>query len=380
MFKTISIILGLLLSIFVFYFYWQRLVQNDLPSGKTTTQTIVVENGQVLKEPIMLESNSQTNDIKKQEETVIVETTIATKDKVEPIVKKVIKEIFVTDGVKHSVPLDEILGGGPTKDGIPSIDKPKYISVKDASDFLNNEEPGIGVSINGIDRFYPFQILVWHEIVNDEFNGKKVLVTYCPLCLSGIVFDPLVKGEYVEFGTSGKLWQSNLVMYDRKTDSYWSQILGEAILGEMTGTKLGLLPSDRLNFGEWKKEFPDGAVLSKDTGAKKFYGTDPYGDYYTTPGTFFPVRAKDDRLTEKDVVLGIVINNMGKAYLPEAIKQKGEVIDTFQGKTFVLRYIKALDTVRIFEKLPSGGEDRINPFPSFWFSWVAAYPETQLFK
>jgi len=152
----------------------------------------------------------------------------------------VTKEIMVTNDVKHSVDLDEILGGGPPKDGIPSIDDPKFISIAKA-DFINDEEPGIAVSISGIDRFYPFQILVWHEIVNDTFDGQRVLVTYCPLCLSGIVFDPLVSGERVEFGTSGKLWQSNLVMYDRKTDSYWSQVLGDAIVGEMTGTSLKVL-------------------------------------------------------------------------------------------------------------------------------------------
>src|SRR3989344_3707186 len=203
------------------------------------------------------------------------------------------KEIMVTDGVKHSVPLDEIIGGGPPKDGIPSIDNPKFISVAEASKVLNDSEPGIALDINGTARFYPFQILVWHEIVNDTINGQRVLVTYCPLCLSGIVFDPLVNGEQVEFGTSGKLWNSNLVMYDRKTDSLWSQILGEAIVGEMTGTRLEILPSDQIRFGDWRKLHPNGEVLSRDTEATRFYGQDPYGDYYTTPGTFFPGDKKD---------------------------------------------------------------------------------------
>ncbi len=199
-------------------------------------------------------------------------------------------EIFVTDGVKHSIPLDEILGGGPPKDGIPSIDDPKYISTADASDWLNDEESGLAFSNNGVDRFYPFQILVFHEIVNDTIGGDRVLITYCPLCLSGIVFDPLVDGERVEFGTSGKLWQSNLVMYDRLTGSLWSQILGEAVVGEQTGTKLKVLPFDQMRFGKWKEQYPDGEVLSRDTGATRFYGHDPYGNYYTTPGVFFPVR------------------------------------------------------------------------------------------
>jgi hypothetical protein len=290
------------------------------------------------------------------------------------------KEIMITNGVKHSVPLDEILGGGPPKDGIPSIDNPKFISVTEASKFLTDSDPGIALEIENTNRFYPFQILVWHEIVNDIINGKRVLVTYCPLCLSGIVFDPLVDGERVEFGTSGKLWNSNLVMYDRKTDSLWSQILGEAIVGEKTGTRLAVLPSDQIRFGEWKKTHPNGGVLSRDTGATRFYGRDPYGDYYTTPGTYFPVGKKDDRLSDKDFVLGIVVNEKAKAYWPEAVKKVGEIEDRFEGKTIIARYEKEIDAVRLFEKKSDGAFLRINPFGSFWFSWVAAHPDTELLK
>ncbi len=289
------------------------------------------------------------------------------------------KEIFITDGLRHSVPLKEILGGGPPKDGIPSIDNPKFIPTDEVT-FLSDEEPGLAVSINGIDRFYPFQILVWHEIVNDDFAGDKVLVTYCPLCISGVVFDPLVKGERVEFGTSGKLWQSNLVMYDRKTDSYWSQILGEAIVGEMTGAELKVLPSDQIQFGEWKKEHQNGQVLSRETGAVRFYGSDPYGDYYTREEIFFPVRGQDDRLSQKDFVLGIVVNGQAKAYLPESIKRIGELEDNFEGKNLLIKYEPEIDAVRIFEKLENGDLERINPFPNFWFSWVAAHPDTELYK
>ncbi|MBI4123120.1 MAG: DUF3179 domain-containing protein [Parcubacteria group bacterium] len=300
------------------------------------------------------------------------------------------KEIMITDGVKHSVPLSEIIGGGPPKDGIPSIDSPKFISVADASKVLNDSEPGIALDINGTARFYPFQILVWHEIVNDTINGQRVLVTYCPLCLSGIVFDPVVpfpaeasagkQGERVEFGTSGKLWNSNLVMYDRKTDSLWSQILGEAIVGELTGTKLKVLSSDMVRFGDFKKLHPDGSVLSRDTGTTRFYGQDPYGDYYTSPGTYFPVSKKDNRLGDKDFILGIVVNGKAKAYWPEAVKKAGEISDRFEGKDIIAQYEKDIDAVRLFEKKVDGTVERINPFGSFWFSWVAAHPDTELLK
>lgn len=289
------------------------------------------------------------------------------------------KEIMITDGVKHSVPLDQILSGGPPKDGIPPIDHPKFISIPEASKQLSDKEPGLALEIGGVDRFYPFQILVWHEIVNDTINSKRVLVTYCPLCLSGIVFDPVVNGEHVEFGTSGKLWNSNLVMYDRKTNSLWSQILGEAIVGEMTGTKLTVLPSDQIRFGEWKKLHPNGEVLSRDTGATRFYGQDPYGDYYTTPGTFFPVDKKDSRLPEKEFVLGIVVNGKAKAYWPAAVKKAGTFEDSFAGKTIVAKYEPDIDAVRLFEK-KNGALERINPFGAFWFSWVAAHPDTELLK
>lgn len=290
------------------------------------------------------------------------------------------KMIMITNDIKHSVPLDEVIGGGPPKDGIPSIDAPKFVAINEVT-FVAYEEPGLAISLNGIDRFYPFQILVWHEIVNDTFGNQRVLVTYCPLCLSGIVFDPMVAGERVEFGTSGKLWNSNLAMYDRKTDSLWSQILGEAIVGEMTGTKLTILSSDQIKFGDWKKIHPQGQVLSRDTGAERFYGRDPYGDYYNDNSDVgFGVKARDNRLENKDFVLGLVIDGKAKAYYPPAIKAKGEVTDTFAGKTIVARYEKDIDAVRLFERKADGSLERINPFSAFWFSWVAAHQDTELYK
>jgi len=340
-------------------------------------------------------------------ETITVDNgnQIFTTNEFDGLDKLTTREIMTTDGVKHSVPLDEVIGGGPPKDGIPSIDNPKFISITEAGKLLSDSDPGIALDINGTTKFYPFQILVWHEIVNDTINGQRVLITYCPLCLSGIVFDPVVpssaevsaatkvladrsagrQGERVEFGTSGKLWNSNLVMYDRKTDSLWSQILGEAIVGELTGTQLKVLPSDMVRFGEFKKWYPKGSVLSRDTGTTRFYGQDPYGDYYTTPGTYFPVGEKDDRLGDKDFILGIVINGEAKAYWPEAVKKAGEITDRFAGKTIIARYEKEIDAVRLFSADPSNPSgqttlERINPFGAFWFSWVAAHPDTELLK
>lgn len=291
------------------------------------------------------------------------------------------KEIFVTGGVKHSVPLDEIRSGGPPQDGIPPIDNPKFVSGKEAGAWLGDSEPGLAFSQGGTNRFYPYQILVWHEIVNDTVEGQRILATYCPLCLTGFVFDPLVSGERVEFGTSGRLWRSNLVMYDRKTDSLWSQILGEAIVGEMTGTKLNLLESDQMRFGEWKKKFPDGAVLSRDTGATRFYGSNPYGDYFNAAGFAQSLAGrKDTRLPPDAFVFGVVVNDKAKAYATESVKTKGTIEDTFAGETFVLKLEKDLDVVRIFKKAADGSLERINPFSAFWFSWSSAHPATELYK
>lgn len=289
---------------------------------------------------------------------------------------------------KSAIPREEIVNGGVPKDGIPAINEPKFISTAEVNQWLDDKEPGIAVSVDKIHRFYPYQILVWHEIVNDIIDGQHILVTYCPLCLTGYVFDPLVRGERVEFGTSGKLWKSNLVMYDRKTDSLWSQILGEAIAGEMTGAKLEVLPSDQVRYGDWKKKFPQGQILSRDTGADRFYGSNPYGDYFAVTNLALELaKPRDTRLPNDALVFGIVINDQAKAYHLETIKAKlktieagGKVIDVFRDQTIVLRYDKDLDVVRVFKRPPDGQEQPINPFSAFWFAWSAAHPDTEVYK
>ena len=279
-----------------------------------------------------------------------------------------------------SVPADEIISGGPGQDGIPPIDNPKFITIEEAKAILAQDDLGIALTVKGDSRFYPYNILVWHEIVNDIFGRERFLVTYCPLCLSGIVFIPEVDGELVEFGTSGKLYQSNLVMYDRKTNSLWSQVLGESIAGEKVGTKLTAFPSDAIKFGNWSKNNPSGKVLSQDTGFSRNYNRDPYGDYHTGLGTFFPVKNSDDnRLPEKELVLGIVINGQPKAYLPSAVKERGEIEDTVAGKTIVARYVDDIDFIRLYEK--NGDElTLLSPISVYWFSWAAVHPDTELFK
>jgi len=290
------------------------------------------------------------------------------------------KKVSTTKGQKHTVPLVEILSGGPPKDGIPPIDNPAFETVSQASKWVGDETPGISATIGGDARFYPFSVLVWHEIVNDTFNGQRVLISYCPLCFSGIVFDPVVQGERVEFGTSGKLWNSNLVMYDRKTESYWSQVLGEAIVGEEAGQKLEILPSDTMRYGKWKALNSDGKVLSRKTGFTRDYTSDPYGDYYTSKRVIFPLNAEDDSIHPKTFVFGILDGDKSKAYVLDSVKEKGEIEDVFAGKTIIAQYDESLDAVRLFEKTSSGDRIRINPFPNYWFSWKAAHPNTEIYQ
>ena len=287
------------------------------------------------------------------------------------------REIFETNSVKHSIPLDEILSGGPPKDGIPSIDNPQFITTSEADNFLNSDSAGLGIVHEDEARFYPYQILVWHEIVNDSIAGNPILVTYCPLCATGIAFDRRVGDETREFGVSGKLWKSNLLMYDRTgnsdTESLWSQVLGEAVLGPKTGARLAVVPSDTVLYGKWKEKSPDTKVLSRKTGAIRTYGIDPYGDYYSDRSVSFGATFTDTRLHPKAFVLGVEMGGKYKAYHKDALPE-GKIEDIF-----------AEQIIRI-EKNATGEITMTvngNPLPyvgGFWFSWLAMHPDTELFK
>jgi hypothetical protein len=298
------------------------------------------------------------------------------KGETEVIVSEPARKIFLTDGVKHSIPTEEILSGGPPKDGIPSIDNPKFISSQEADQFLNDDSMGLGFVWNGEARFYPYQILVWHEIVNDTIQGDPILVTYCPLCATGVVFDRKVAGEPAEFGVSGMLWQSNLLMYNRTDDAHkeslWSQVLGEAVLGEFTGERLQVLSADTVKYGAWKQAHSDTKVLSRDTGASRVYGTDPYGNYYTDDSVGFGATFRDDRLHPKEFVLGIEIDGQFKAYQESALPE-GTTEDLFVGQTVTITK-DDVGQIRITDQ--SGNEVRI--IGGFWFSWLAVHPDTEL--
>lgn len=183
-----------------------------------------------------------------------------------------------TDFSKSSIEWREIRSGGPPKDGIPAIDKPIFAAVTEVQD-LQPQDPVVGLEVNGDARAYPLRVLIWHEIANDMIGGVPVSVTYCPLCNSAIAFDRRVKGKVLDFGTTGKLRNSDLVMYDRQTQSWWQQFTGEAIVGEMLGTTLKMLPARLESFAEFKARHPGGKVLIPNNPESRAYGNNPYAGY-----------------------------------------------------------------------------------------------------
>jgi hypothetical protein len=243
-----------------------------------------------------------------------------------------------TDFSNHSVPLGEFVGGGPPKDGIPSIDRPVFISVREAERFLDPGEPVAVVELGGEVRAYPIQIMVWHEIVNDEVAGRPVAVTYCPLCNSTVAFSRLVEGEPVEFGTTGMLRNSDLVMYDRSTESWWQQITAEAVVGERTGAELDVLPSQILSWGELRRLHPDARVLSRDTGFERDYGRSPYGGYDTDPDSQpFLLEGEPDRsLPPKERVAAVRSGNSAVVYPFSRLRSDGPVNDELEGEPIVV--------------------------------------------
>lgn len=286
------------------------------------------------------------------------------------------RSIKVTDrGVKYIVDPDKIIPGGPPRDGIPSIDHPKFVSVEEAGKWIQDNELVLAITYKGIKRVYPLQIMVWHEIVNDNIAGDPILITYCPLCGSGIAYNRTINGEEVEFGTSGKLYNSNLVMYDRKTDSYWTQIDGLSVVGELTGTKLTPVSIDTVVWRDWKKAHPDSRVLSQDTGFERDYGKDPYGSYYEDSFLFFPVGKRDDRVHPKTVVFGIGVNGVFKAYKEEDLKELKVIEDTVNG----VRIKVERDDAGVVKIINLEKGEEIVKERDFWFAWYAFHPDTRLY-
>ena len=261
-----------------------------------------------------------------------------------------------TDFSRHTVPLDEIVSGGPPKDGIPAVDRPRFVNVRQADRWLSDREPVVLVFLNGEAKAYPIQILIWHEIVNDELGGVPITVTFCPLCNTALAFDRRHAGRVLDFGTTGRLRHSDLVMYDRQTESWWQQATGRGIVGEFAGHRLTFISAPLISWKTFKETYPDGRVLSRETGHSKPYGNNPYV-WYDRPQSspirgFFSGRT-DERLPAKERVAAVELGGETVAFPFSLLAEKRVVQDEVGGVAIVVFWApgtaSALDDRRIAE-------------------------------
>jgi hypothetical protein len=245
-----------------------------------------------------------------------------------------------TDWSQTTIDLNELLSGGPPRDGIPPIDDPQYVSPEEAADWLAGREPVIALEIDGDARAYPLQIMTWHEIVNTEVGGTPVAVTFCPLCNAAIVFDRRLDGTLYDFGTSGLLRNSDLVMWDRQTESLWQQFTGQGIVGELAGEQLTFIPASIISFDNFVEAYPEGQVLSRNTGFNRQYGMNPYPGYDDIDSSpFLFTGVTDGRLAAMARVVAVEIDDQFIAYPLETLAEMEVINDTFAGQELVVFHL-----------------------------------------
>ncbi len=315
--------------------------------------------------------------------------------------------------VSHQFDAFRIVSAGPGLDKIPSIDRPDFENVASANEYLDDAQLGVVVQAGGQYRFYPFQILVWHEVVNDEFGGNALLISYSPLTYTANVYNRTINTEALLFGVSGELYENNTLLFDRSSNSRWLQVTGEAVVGEKMGMKLEPYPSLVMSWNGFKQTYPTNRVLSRETGFERDYTHDPHGSYYTNNAVLFPLSVKDNRYHPKELVYGFTAGESQMAFFEEVI-EKQEVINAQVGEeSIVVVMDPAFGTVRGFERVIDGqkltftleknvlvdketssrwnlnGEafsgsskgkqlNRVQLHLSFWFSWFANYPLTSV--
>jgi len=286
------------------------------------------------------------------------------------------KNGFVLDGAL--VPVQEIKRGGPPRDGIPAIDRPKFVAPS-AADFLQPDDRVLGYVDSFGAKAYPIRILNWHEIVNDESGDTGLLVTYCPLCGTGMAF-AVDRGK--TFGVSGLLYNSDVLLYDRATESLWSQIMGQAIAGPRRGELLELVPLRPTSWDAWRSTYPDALWLSTETGYRIDYQGDPYEGYERTRRLFFPVSARDRSYHPKALVMGVVIDGQSRAYPFEELAKVGEpLIEQIGSTTIRVQYDPAAKSAWV-ERLEGESGAAPTDLPSvisYWFAWYAFHPTTSIF-
>jgi hypothetical protein len=280
-------------------------------------------------------------------------------------------EVFKLTQADSDVPFDSLMQACPARDCIPSIDQPAYVATNKVG-YLRDDDLVMTLTHNGITRAYPTRILDHHEIVNDMFGSDPVAITYCPLCGSGLAFDRRQDGQVLDFGVSSLLHNSDLVMYDRQTESLWQQITGEAFAGKSRGSELKSLPMSMVTWGDWRQQYPDAEVLTVDDVQSDLYQKDAYGDYAESEKLYMPVSATDARLHPKKVIYGMEIGDRAIAIDSEWLVKEGRFSDEYEGKKLVL-------------SLKQGGEieasldgEQITIHRMYWFAWYSFHPKTAL--
>lgn len=275
------------------------------------------------------------------------------------------------------IPSNKIQRGGPPRDGIPSIDKPDFVRVKDVN-FLNDKDRVLGIYRNGIARAYPIKILNWHEIVNDIYKDEAIVISYCPLCNTGMAFIAGSLEKRFTFGVSGLLYNSDVLLYDRQTGSLWSQIMSKAISGPLKNINLTQISASHTSWGLWRQQYPDTEVLSEKTGFNRNYDRSPYLGYARNQMLMFDVENRNNAYRNKELVLGVTIDNQQKAYPFKELKKNGEenFSDQFANRVITIRWYEKDKAASIFD---SKGEE-IPSTLAYWFAWVAFYPETEIYK
>ena len=271
-----------------------------------------------------------------------------------------------------AIPVQEILPGGPPRDGIPSLDHPRHVAPERS--VFGDDALVIGFAWNGEARAYPLRILDWHELVNDTVGGRPILVSYCPLCGTGMVFDRHIQDQTREFGVSGLLWRSDVLMYDRDTHSLWSQIRSQAVTGPSIGQQLELLRSEQVTLGEWRRQHPGTRVLSRNTGHDRDYLRSPYAGYRKSARTLFPV-PRDRRQRAKTMTLGLrTRDGLARAYpAPELEAAGGFAEERFAGRRIRVEWDADAGVFHV-----DAGEG-IEVIKGYWFAWAAFHPETTVF-
>jgi len=281
-----------------------------------------------------------------------------------------------SDFTDAKVKPEDLLQGCAGKDCIPAISNPKFDKASDVS-WLSNNDVVLTISYKGVDRAYPQKIMNWHEIINDTISGDPIAITFCPLCGSAVAFERKVDGVITELGVSGKLHNSDLVMYDRYEGNLWQQITGEALVGPAArrNEKLKPILLGTTTWGEWRKEHPNSQVLSKDTGFTRDYDQYPYGTYEQDDQLLFGVKSVNKSLQIKTVVYGIEVDGKSKAY-PASIFDTNAVLEDSLGETKLKLEKTASGEIEVTNLQTN---DKIIPLRLFWFAWAAFHPDTELY-